>query len=145
MHWLRVIEAEPETAKGISTGILQQLFGRKQGHDTQWQVPLVQEICVAMIRLVPQDWNSVALVLEVTERGLGSGLSHSAITPTPVADFHLQDPHFVTPDAQVIAATRQLELAWVEHRGTFKRAIIMATRDAQGGWDIRSEYEHEDD
>lgn len=126
-------------------GFFQQLFGKRQPVDTQWQVPIVQEICVAMIRIAPEDWKSVALVLEVTDKGLGSGLSHSAITPTPVTDLGVRDEKFVTPNADVMAATRKLELAWVERRSTFKRAIITAAEDGSGGWDIRSDYEHEGD
>jgi hypothetical protein len=124
-------------------GLLERIFGRrKDGADEQWQVPIVQEICVAMLRLVPQDWKSAYLVLEVTDSGLGSGLSHSAITRQRSADGMLRSGEFVTPDMEVMAATRKLELGWLERKKTFKRAIISAT-DNGDGWEIRSDYEHE--
>lgn len=44
----------------------------------------------------------------------------------------------------VLAATRQLELGFVARNWTFKRAIISAKRDSEGGWDIRSDYEHDE-
>ena len=123
---------------------LQGLFGkRKPARDGQWQVPIVQEICIAMIHQIPEDWDGAYLVLEPTERGIGSGLSHSAITPKPAKDFTLRDGQFVTPDMAVMAATRKLELGWVERKGTFKRAIISATRNGED-WDIRSDYEYDD-
>ena len=115
------------------------LFGKR---DSQWQVPIVQEICLAMIQIVPNDWNSVALVLEVPPEGLGSGLHHSAITKEPVKDLKLVNSEFVTPDMSVVNATRKLELGWNERKGTFKRAIILATKDTNGDWEIRSDYEH---
>lgn len=123
-------------------GLLQRIFGRREAvKDEQWQVPIVQEICIAMIRQIPEHWNSAVLVLEPTEKGIGTGLSHSAVTPQASKDFALRDGEFVTPDMAVMAATRQLELGWVERKGTFKRAIISAIRDGED-WDIKSEYEH---
>ncbi len=118
------------------------LRGRKQQDDAQWQTPNVQEICIAMIRLIPDTWDSAALVLEVPEKGMGTGLSHSPITPQPLKDFAVRGPDFVMPDNEVFAATRKLELGWMERKGTFKRAIITARKDEEG-WQIQSEYEHE--
>lgn len=126
-------------------GFFQRLFGRRRSTppDPQWQVPVVNEIIVAMIRLVPEEWESVYLVLEVTDKGIGSGLAHSAITRKLSKDSALRDGDFVMPDMDVMAATRKLELGWVERQSSFKRAIISAVRD-EAGWAIRSEYEHED-
>ncbi len=50
-----------------------------------------------MIRIVPEDWNGVAFVVEATDRGSGSGLSHSAITPTPATDMTIQDETALLP------------------------------------------------
>jgi len=126
-------------------GFLQNLFGRRKNVvDAQWQTPIVQEICVAMIRQIPEQWDSAVLVLEPTEKGLGSGLSHSAITPQSASkDFTVQGGEFVTPNMEVMAATRKLELGWLERKSTFKRAIISATREGED-WTIKSDYEHED-
>ncbi len=124
-------------------GLLERLFGRrKDSADEQWQVPIVQEICVAMLQLVPEGWESAYLVLEVPAEGLGKGLSHSAITrDRPAPDGRVRAGEFVTPDMAVMAATRKLELGWLERQKTFKRVIISAT-DAGDGWQIRSDYEH---
>ena len=123
-------------------GFLQKIFGRREAvRDDQWQIPIVQEICAAMIHQIPQHWDSAVLVLAPTEKGIGTGLSHSAITPQASKNFALRDGEFVTPDMEVMAATRQLELGWVERKSTFKRAIISAIRDGED-WDIKSEYEH---
>lgn len=125
--------------------IFQRFLGKrpeKEITDDSWQTPMVQDICMAMLRLIPDDWNSVALVLDVTDKGIGSGLAHSAITPQPVSDAALRDDKFVMPDVAVMVATRKLELGWVERKKTFKRAIISARRDGED-WEIRSEYEHE--
>lgn len=94
-----------------------------------------------MIHQIPETWASVALVLEPTEKGIGTGLSHSAITPSVSEDFALRNGKFVTPNMEVLAATRQLELGFVERKGTFKKAIISATRDGED-WEVKSEYEH---
>ncbi|MCW3062789.1 MAG: hypothetical protein JWQ02_4610 [Capsulimonas sp.] len=110
--------------------------------DGAWQVPVIQEIAVAMIHQIPEEWTSAKLLLEPTEQGLGRGMRHSAITPQSGDGFALQDSHFVMPDMAVMAATRKLELGWVERKATFKRAAITATRDDSGGWGIQSEYEH---
>ena len=124
-------------------GLLDRLFGRRKDEaGDQWQVEAVQEICIAMIRQIPEDWKSAYLTLEVTERGLGSGLSHSAITRRLRRDGLLRDAEFVTPDGAVMAATRKLELGWVERGKTFRRVIISATDDGDG-WQIRSDYEHD--
>ena len=121
---------------------LQKIFGKRQAvQDEQWQVPIVQQICIAMINQIPENWDNAVLVLEPTEKGIGTGLSHSAITPRARKDFALHDGEFVTPDMEVMAATRQLELGWVERKGTFKKAIISAICDGED-WDIKSEYEH---
>ena len=122
--------------------LLQKIFGkRKDVQDQQWQVPFVQQICIAMIHQIPENWNSAVLVLEPTEKGIGTGLTHSAIMPRASKDFALRDGEFVTPDGEVMAATRQLELGFVERKGTFKKAIISATRDGED-WEVKSEYEH---
>ncbi len=82
------------------------------------------------------------LVLAPTEKGIGTGLSHSAITPQAGKDFALHDGDFVMPGMEVMVATRQLELGWAERKAIFKRAIISAVRDGED-WDIKSEYEHD--
>lgn len=124
--------------------ILGRFFGKGKSKqvDDQWQVPIVQEICIAMIRQIPAEWDSAYLVLEPTEKGLGTGMTHSAITRNLSTDFSLRDGGFVTPGMEVMAATRRLELGWVERKGTFKRAIISAQRDGED-WDIKSDYEHD--
>ncbi len=122
--------------------LVQKIFGkRKDVQDERWQVAIVQQICIAMIHQIPENWDKAVLVLEPTEKGVGAGLSHSAITPRAVEDFALGDGEFVTPNMEVMAATRQLELGFVERKGTFKKAIISAIRDGED-WDVKSEYEH---
>lgn len=122
--------------------LLQKIFGkRKDIQDQQWQVPIVQQICIAMIHQIPETWDSAFLVLEPTEKGIGTGLSHSAITPCGNKDLALRDGVFVTPNMEVMAATRQLELGFVERKSTFKKAIISAIRDGED-WEVKSEYEH---
>ena len=124
-------------------GFLQKLFGKREVPvDNQWQTPIVQEICIAMIHQIPEEWDNAILILEPTEKGIGTGLKHSAITPQGGKGFALTNGAFVTPDMEVMAATRKLELGFVERKGTFKRAIISAIRDGED-WDIKSEYEHE--
>jgi hypothetical protein len=126
-------------------GFFDKILGkRKDVVDEQWELPIVQEICIAMIHQIPEHWDKASIVLEVPEHGLGRGLAHSAITPEPSTDMALRSGDFVTPDTAVMAATRKLELGWVERKGTFKRAIITAAKDAEGGWDIRSAYEYDD-
>ena len=124
--------------------LLKRLFGNRESpSDAQWQVPIIQEICAAMIRQAPQEWKRVSIVLERTEHGSGQGMHHSAITPEPALDMSLSTDHFLTPNAEVMAATRELELAWVERRYTFKKAIITAVEDADGNWSVRSDYEND--
>ena len=122
---------------------LKKLFGKREtALDDQWQFPVVQEICIAMIHQIPEDWNSAFLVLEPTENGIGTGLRHSAITAEAGPDFKLRDGNFVTPDMEVMAATRKFELGWVERKTTFKRAIISAIRDGED-WEIKSGFEYD--
>lgn len=124
--------------------LFNRIFGKPRDVvDEQWQVPVVQEICSAMIQQIPEHWHRASIVLEVPEHGIGRGLAHSAITPEPALDMALRSTDFVTPDAAVMAATRQLELGWVARKATFKRVIITAIEDAAGNWDIRSDYEHD--
>jgi hypothetical protein len=116
-------------------GLLDKLFGKtKQNSHAEWQVPIVQEICITLIRIIPPHWNSVALVLDVPEHGLGKGLSHSIKSPEGHNDV-------VMPTMEVFAAARKFELGWVERRSTFKRAIISAQRNGED-WSINSDYEH---
>jgi hypothetical protein len=121
-------------------GLWTKLLGRRNATSDQWQTPIVQEICIAMLRLVPKDWKSAYLVLTVPDEGLGRGLSHSAITRQLSEDGALRDAEFVTADMEVFAATRKLELGWMGRRKTFERAIISAIDDGNG-WQIRSEYD----
>ena len=124
-------------------GLLGRILGRRRdAADNAWQAPIVQEICMEMIRLAPNEWTSAYLILEVTDRGFGSGLSHSAITPELSEDGAIHAPNFVLPDMAVMAATRKLELGWLERNKTFKRAIISAVEDADG-WQVQSDYQHE--
>ena len=126
---------------------LNRIFGKSEREnlvDLDWQVPAVQEICIAMIQQVPESWDKVSLVLETPEHGLGKGLIHSAITPEPSTDMVLRSVDFVTPNEAVLLATRKFELGWVERKATFKRAVITAAKDSEGGWEIRSDYEHDD-
>ena len=46
------------------------------------------------------------------------------------------------PDKDVFAATRTLELEWLERKKAFKHAITTARRETEG-WEMRSEYEQE--
>lgn len=115
-------------------GLFDKLFGRqRQVTDAQRQVPVIQEVCVTLIRLLPPHWNAVALSLDVPDHGLGKGLTHSIKSPEGHRDV-------VMPTMEVFAATRKLELGWVERKGTFKRAIISAQRDGED-WKIKSDYE----
>ena len=116
-------------------GFFDKLFSKRQGDaDAQWQTPVVQEICITLIGTIPPHWNSVALTLGVPEHGLGQGLSHSISSPEGHKDM-------VMPTAEVLAATRKLELGWLERKSTFKKAIISAQRAGED-WSIKSEYEH---
>ena len=125
--------------------MLGRLF-RNRRRDDAWQTDVIQKIAIQMLRQVPEDWDRASLVLEVSEKGLGAGLQHSAITPDPAESsekgFKLTDSRFVLPDFDTLAATRELELGWLERKRTFKRAII-TVRDDGDGWEIRSEYEHD--
>src|SRR5262249_27250064 len=114
-------------------GLFDVLFGKKNA-DTAWQTPLVAEICILLVRSIPPHWNRVALILEAPEQGIGNGLSHSISSPEGHKDI-------VMPSMEVLAATRKLELGWVERKSTFKRAIISAQRVGEN-WSIKSEYEH---
>ena len=62
------------------TGFFDRLFGKRQD-DAQLQTPVVQEICITLIRIIPSHWDSVALTLGVPEHGLGEGMSHSISSP----------------------------------------------------------------
>src|SRR5579871_1192566 len=100
-------------------GLFNKLFGKRNPRDAQWQVPVVQEICAALIRIIPPNWNAVVLTLDVPEHGIGKGLTHVIKSPEGHKDV-------VMPTMEVFAATRKLELGWVERKSTFKRAIITA-------------------
>ena len=116
-------------------GLFDKLFGKRQDNaDAAWQTPVVQEICITLIRIIPPHWNSVALTLGVPEHGLGKGLSHSISSPEGHKDV-------VMPTMEVFAATRKLELGWLDRNSTFKKAIISAQRAGED-WSIKSEYEH---
>ncbi len=115
--------------------------------DQSWQVPLVQEICAAMIRRAPNDWNSAYIMLTPHDEGLGTGVSHSAIQRTPSDGTLLSPNDYVMPDTDVMAATRRFALAWIDHDiAPFNHAVISATRPEGGkDWEIRSEYDYAPD
>jgi hypothetical protein len=116
-------------------GLFDKLFGKpKQNTHAEWQVPIIQEICITLIRIIPPQWNSVTLILDVPEHGIGKGLTHSIKSPEGHTDV-------VMPNMEVFAATRKLELGWLERKSTFKRAIISAQRNGED-WNIKSDYEH---
>jgi len=116
-------------------GFFDKLFGKRPDEaDAEWQTPVVQEICITLIHLIPPHWNSVALTLGVPEHGLGNGLSHAISSPEGHKDV-------VMPTMEVFAATRKLELGWAERKSTLKKAIISAQRNGED-WAIKSEYEH---
>ena len=115
-------------------GLFDKLFKKQSGADAAWQVPVIQEICITVIRLIPPHWNSVALTLDVPAHGIGKSLSHSISSPEGHKDV-------VMPTMEVFAATRKLELGWVERKSTFKRAIISGQRVGED-WAIKSDYEH---
>ena len=126
-------------------GFLDRLFGkpnRKDVNDPEWQVPAVQAICIAMIRQIPEEWDSAYLVLEPGESGFGNGLAHSAISRKRPDGMALQDGSFVTPNADVMEATRAFELGWVQRKCVFRKAIISASREGED-WEVKSEYEHD--
>jgi len=117
-------------------GFFDKLFGKlEENSDAQWQTPVVQEICITLIRTIPPHWNSVALTLDAPEHSLGKGLSHSISSPEGHKDV-------VMPTMEVLAATRKLELGWVERKSKFRKAIISAQRVGED-WTIKSEYEDE--
>jgi hypothetical protein len=117
-------------------GLFDKLFGKREDNsDPERQTPVVQEICITLIRIIPPHWNSAALTLDAPEHGLGKGLSHSISSPEGHKDV-------VMPTMEVFAATRKLELGWVERKSKFKKAIISAQRVGED-WTIKSEYEDE--
>jgi hypothetical protein len=116
-------------------GFLDKLLGKRQNNSQpEWQAPVVQEICIMLIRIIPPHWTAVVLALDVPEHGIGKGLTHSIRSPEGHKDV-------VMPTMEVFAATRKLELGWVERKSTFKRAIITAERNGED-WNIKSDYEH---
>jgi hypothetical protein len=128
------------STRGVYMGFWDSLWARRRESGDQWQTPIVQEICIAMLQLVPKEWKSAYLVLDVSDDGLGNGLVHSAITPQLSEDGAVHDAAFVLPDMAVMAATRNLELGLMERRKTFKRVIISAVADGED-WQVRSDYD----
>ena len=122
------------------------LGGRRNVKAETWQRQAIQKIAAEMVRQIPPDWDRAALVLEPTGKGFGQGMHHSPITPDPAPStdkgFMLKDTQVVLPDSELMAAAREFELGWVERKATFKRAIITVKQDADG-WEIKSDYEHE--
>jgi hypothetical protein len=111
--------------------------------DDQWHQPIGQEIAVAVLRQIPDDWDSAHLVLEPTEKGFGPGLAHSAITRTYSPDQSLPDSDFVMPGMELMAATRKLELGAIEQHAEFKRFLLAARFDGKQ-WGVRTDFEYDD-
>lgn len=120
-------------------GLLDRLFSRHSVDDA-WKHEAEREVCGAMAYLAPADWPGIALTLEATDRGFGQGLSHSALTSEPSVDGKISDARFIMPDADFMAVTRRLELAWVAHGATFQRCVLEAVRDEEG-WSARATYD----
>jgi hypothetical protein len=98
-------------------GIFDRFFGKskqKQAeqyvYEDSWHPFFTQEIAIAMLRQIPEGWDSAYLVLEPTDKGFGTGLSHSAIMRKLSPDLALRDGDFVTPGMELMAATRKFEL-----------------------------------
>src|SRR5947199_6075370 len=115
-------------------GLFDKFFGKRHDNaDAAWQTPVVQEICITLVRIIPPHWNSVALTLDVPDHGLGSGLSHSISSP----EGHKE---VVMPTMEVFAATRKLEHGWAERKSTYKKADTSAQRAGEV-WCIKTDNE----
>jgi hypothetical protein len=130
-------------------GIFDRLLGKvrqkqadKSEFDDLWHQPIGQEIAIAVLRQIPDDWQSAYLLLEPTEKGFGTGLTHSAITRERSADLSVRDGEFVLPGMEVMAATRKLELGAIEHHMEFRRFLLSARFDG-AQWGINTEFEYD--
>jgi hypothetical protein len=131
-------------------GIFDRFFGKskqKQAeqyvYEDSWHPFFTQEIAIAMLRQIPEGWDSAYLVLEPTDKGFGTGLSHSAIMRKFSPDLALRDGDFVTPGMELMATTRKFELGAIERHAEFKRFILSAQYDGKQ-WGINTEFEYDD-
>jgi hypothetical protein len=101
-----------------------------------WQAPILTSLWEALIRVLPDGWDSAVLVLETTAGGFGTGLSHSILNEDG-------QPGLAFPNEDLFLATRRLELGFHQQGLPWRRAIARVWFDGEN-WrgTINYEYEH---
>ncbi len=100
----------------------------------EWQTPILTSLWGALIGVLPEGWDTAVLELGVTERGFGTGLSHSIINE----DGH---PGLAFPNDALFLATRRLELGFYERGWQWQRAVARVSFDGEH-WRGTIKYEY---
>ena len=114
-------------------GFLSRLFGRR---DHNWHEPLLRDVLVTFIRNVPPAWNAATLTLAAPEDGLGSGVSHTIVSPEGRRDV-------VLPSDELMLATRKFELASVEHQMLWKKVVVGVEKEGED-WKSKIDFDYGD-
>jgi hypothetical protein len=118
---------------GGTLGFFGRLFGRR---DANWHEPLLKDVLVKFIRNVPPTWNAAVLTLKAPAHGLGTGVSHSIISPEGRRDV-------ASPSGELMLATREFELGSVEHKLDWKKVVVTVERAGES-WKSNIDFDYGD-
>lgn len=114
-------------------GFFGRLFGKR---DPDWHEPLLREVLVSFIRNVPPSWKAARLTLKAPEHGLGTGVSHSIVSPERHRDV-------VSPSDDLMHATRTFELGSVKHKLQWKKVVVDVEKDGEN-WKSKIDFDYGD-
>ncbi|MDB5352631.1 MAG: hypothetical protein JWN86_3878 [Planctomycetota bacterium] len=92
-----------------------------------------KQIVRTLIEATPEWWTSATLELVAPPEGLGRGVSHLIYNPQHPRDI-------VVPTEDLMAATRELELASLAQGDSWRRCIFRITQE-QDNWRFVAEFE----
>jgi hypothetical protein len=116
-------------------GIFSGLFGKKKLDIQELQQPLIEEMCGALIDLLPQHWTAATLEITVTRDGKNQSITHSIRSP----EGH---PDVVVVNPELADAVRRLQLLCDEHGHKFTKLTFRVDADPQGEWSFDSNWEY---
>lgn len=127
-------------ATGIAVALLALLFvawiisiRRKQRE--KWHEPIIEQILLELIKLLPSHWNEAELTLTAPIQGIGQGVAHAVTSP----EGHT-DPVFPS-SSELLFATRELELGSKQRDMRWKRVVIRIKK-AGDAWQSVADFEY---
>src|SRR5688500_1269489 len=100
-----------------------------------WHEPIVQQILLELMKLLPPHWNEAELTLTAPIQGIGQGVAHAVTS----LEGHT-DPVFPS-SSELLFATRELELGSKQRDMRWKRVVIRIKRQGEA-WGAVADFEY---